>query len=177
MNIESIADIQFLIDNSVEESTELEYKRSFAKANPKWKEELAKDISAMANANGGIFIYGLAEKNVSNGLSLPELITPIPSTEMTKDQLSQLLFFIVLYALGYLTLSYSHKIRLTRAPTAINTDDTTLCVVQNNINYSLGNSPMRLTCKPVVIAWSSADYPWEFYLFLIFLYHIHHVLS
>jgi len=91
MTIESIADIQFLIDNSVEESTELEYKRSFAKANPKWKEELAKDISAMANANGGIFIYGLAEKNVSNGLSLPELITPIPSTEMTKDQLSQLL--------------------------------------------------------------------------------------
>ena len=43
MNIESIADIQFLIDNSVEESTELEYKRSFAKANPKWKEELTKD--------------------------------------------------------------------------------------------------------------------------------------
>lgn len=91
MTIESIADIQFLIDNSVEESTELEYKRSFAKANPKWKEELAKDISAMANANGVFFIYELAEKNVSNGLSLPELITPIPSTEMTKDQLSQLL--------------------------------------------------------------------------------------
>lgn len=39
MKIESIADIQFLIDNSVEESTELEYKRSFAKANPKWKED------------------------------------------------------------------------------------------------------------------------------------------
>lgn len=91
MTIESIKDIQFLIDNSVEESTELEYKRSFAKENTKWKEELAKDISAMANANGGVLIYGLAEKNVSKGLSLPESIMPIPPTDMTKDQLSQLL--------------------------------------------------------------------------------------
>ncbi len=91
MNIESILDIQLLIDNSVEETTELEYKRSFAKTNPKWKEELAKDISAMANANGGIFIYGLAEKAVSNGRSIPDSIIPIPPTEMTKDQLSQLL--------------------------------------------------------------------------------------
>lgn len=91
MKFDSISDIQSLIDNSVEESTELEYKRSFAKANPKWKEELAKDISAMANANGGIFIYGLAEKAVSNGHSIPEMIMPVPSTEMTKDQLSQLL--------------------------------------------------------------------------------------
>ena len=68
MTIEGITDIQLLIDNSVEETTELEYKRSFAKTNPKSKEELAKDISAMANANGEIFIYGLAEKAVSNGV-------------------------------------------------------------------------------------------------------------
>lgn len=91
MTIGNITDIQLLIENSVEETTELEYKRSFAKANSKWKEELAKDISAMANANGGIIIYGLAEKAVSNGRSIPDSITPIPPTEMTKDQLSQLL--------------------------------------------------------------------------------------
>lgn len=91
MSIENLEDIQSLIDNEVEESTELEYKQSFAKKNPKWKEELAKDISAMANANGGIFIYGLAEKTVSNRRSIPEKIIPIVSTEMTKDQLSQLL--------------------------------------------------------------------------------------
>ncbi len=78
-------------DNSVEESTELEYKRSFAKANLKWKEELAKDISAMANANGGILIYGIAEKAISNGCSIPDFMTPIASTDMTKDQLTQLL--------------------------------------------------------------------------------------
>lgn len=75
MTIESIADIQFLIDNSVEESTELEYKRSFAKANPKWKEELAKDISAMANSNGGVIVYGLKEKEISKGHSVPEEVS------------------------------------------------------------------------------------------------------
>ena len=91
MTVESISDIQLLIDNSVEETTELEYKRSFAKTNPKWKEELAKDISAMANANGGIFIYGLAEKAASDGRSIPGSIMPIPPKEMTKDQLSQLI--------------------------------------------------------------------------------------
>lgn len=93
MEIKCIDDVQFLIDNSIEESTELEYKRSFAKvkANPKWKEELAKDISAMANANGGLIIYGLAEENVSQGRSVPKSITPIPPEEMSKDQLSQIL--------------------------------------------------------------------------------------
>lgn len=91
MEIKRLDDIQFLIDNSIEESTELEYKRSFAKQNPKWKEELAKDISAMTNANGGNIIYGLSEKEVSIGRSIPESISPIPPSEMTKDQLSQLI--------------------------------------------------------------------------------------
>ena len=72
MDIISIEDIQSLIDNSIDECTELEYKRAFPKAkdNPKynWKEELAKDISAMANANGGTIIYGLSEKAGANGL-------------------------------------------------------------------------------------------------------------
>ena len=52
----TLEDIQDLITNEVEESTELEYK-SMVKVN-NWKSELAKDVSAMANANGGIIIYG-----------------------------------------------------------------------------------------------------------------------
>ena len=91
MKIKDIEDINFLIDNSVEESTELEYKRSFAKSNKDWKKELAKDVSAMANSNGGIIVYGLKEKEISKGHSVPEDISPIPTSEMTKDQLSQLL--------------------------------------------------------------------------------------
>lgn len=91
MKIKNIEDIKFLIDNSVEESTELEYKCSFAKLNKDWKKELAKDVSAMANSNGGIIIYGLKEKEISKGHSVPEDISPISTSEMSKDQLSQLL--------------------------------------------------------------------------------------
>lgn len=62
--IKTINDLQKLIQNEIEESTVLEYKGSFAKQNPKWKEELAKDISALANSNGGTIIFGIREKRV-----------------------------------------------------------------------------------------------------------------
>lgn len=93
MKFKSIADLQSLIDNEIEESTELEYKRSFGinKENNKWKIELAKDVSAMANANGGTIIYGIGEKEVSKGHSIASELIPIPYTEMSKDRLSQLL--------------------------------------------------------------------------------------
>lgn len=70
MKIKSIEDINFLIDNSAEESTELEYKRSFAKSNNNkdWKKELAKDVGAMANSNRGVIVYGLKEKEIYKGL-------------------------------------------------------------------------------------------------------------
>ena len=91
MKFKSIADLQLLIYNEIEETTELEYKSSFAIENPKWKEELAKDVSAMANANGGVIIYGIREKEESNGHSVPGEILPISYNEMSKDKLSQLL--------------------------------------------------------------------------------------
>ena len=93
MKFKTIEDLQSLIDNEIEESTELEYKRSFGinKENNKWKIELAKDVSAMANANGGTIIYGIGEKEVSKGHSIASELIPIPYTEMSKDRLSQLL--------------------------------------------------------------------------------------
>ena len=91
MEIKTIEDLQSLIDNEIEESTELEYKSSFAMENPKWKEELAKDVSAMVNANGGIIIYGIREKEGSNGHSVPSEILPISYKDMSKDKLSQLI--------------------------------------------------------------------------------------
>lgn len=56
--------MQKLIQDEIEESTVLEYKSSFAIQNKKWKEELAKDVSALANSNGGNIIFGIREKNV-----------------------------------------------------------------------------------------------------------------
>lgn len=106
MKIKKIEDINFLINNSVEESTELEYKCSFAKANTDWKKELAKDVSAMANSNGGIIVYGLKEKEISKGHSVPERISPIPTSEMTKDQLSQLLSSNIQPVIDGIEISY-----------------------------------------------------------------------
>ena len=61
LEIKTIADLQKLIQDEIEESTVLEYKSSFAIQNKKWKEELAKDVSALANSNGGNIIFGMEE--------------------------------------------------------------------------------------------------------------------
>lgn len=56
--------LQSLIDNGIEESAYLEFKRSdaLAKSDGK-KDEIAKDVSAFANSDGGILIYGINEVN------------------------------------------------------------------------------------------------------------------
>ena len=91
MKIKTIDDISLLIDNAVEESTEIEYKRSFADDKQKLREDIAKDVSAMANANGGIIIYGLKQKETIKGHAVPEGIMPISSDCMSKDQLAQII--------------------------------------------------------------------------------------
>lgn len=58
MEIKSEKDLRELIDNKIEESTTLEYKSLESLTNNK---EIAKDVSAMANSEGGIIIYGIGE--------------------------------------------------------------------------------------------------------------------
>ena len=58
MEIKSEKDLQELIDNKIEESTTLEYK---SLDSLKDNAEIAKDISAMANSEGGVIIYGIKE--------------------------------------------------------------------------------------------------------------------
>lgn len=106
MIICNIEDIQKLIDNEVEESTILEYKASFATQSPKWKEELAKDVSAMANSNGGIIIYGLKQKDLGGGNAVAGKLTPIPLGEMTKDRLSQLISSNILPKIENVEITY-----------------------------------------------------------------------
>jgi predicted HTH transcriptional regulator len=62
LKLETIADLQSLHANAVVESTTLEYKASPA-VDKSTKDEIAKDISAMANAEGGQIIYGMTEAN------------------------------------------------------------------------------------------------------------------
>lgn len=59
---ESLNDIdalQKLIDDEIRECDTIEYKKACDKFDNKAKNEIAKDVSAMANSSGGIIVYGI----------------------------------------------------------------------------------------------------------------------
>src|ERR1022692_3057947 len=58
----SIADIQQMVSDQVQENIHLDYKRSRA-IHKGARDDIAKDASAFANSDGGVLIYGVEEKN------------------------------------------------------------------------------------------------------------------
>lgn len=69
MELKTLENLNNLIENKIEESSTLDYKRELDKNN----EEIAKDISAFANTVGGTIIYGITEeKGVPVGLNWVE---------------------------------------------------------------------------------------------------------
>ncbi len=58
MKIISLKDIESLVQNKIEESLTLDYKRAVSS-----NDEIAKDISSFANASGGTIIYGIEDKD------------------------------------------------------------------------------------------------------------------
>jgi hypothetical protein len=66
LNDVGIEEIHFLIENGTEESVILEFKKE-PSSNTK---ETAKDISAMANSEGGIIIYGLDEDDAGKAKAI-----------------------------------------------------------------------------------------------------------
>jgi len=79
-----------LIENKVEENLNLDYKAaaSLDKQNNKTT-EISKDVSALANSDGGILIYGIKEDKVNK--HLPEKIDPINRKDFTKEWLEQII--------------------------------------------------------------------------------------
>lgn len=66
MRFERLEDVQLLIQNRIEESITLEYKKELDKDN----REIAKDISAFANTEGGILIYGIeSQDRIPSGIN------------------------------------------------------------------------------------------------------------
>jgi hypothetical protein len=61
----NLADIDSLVRNQVPESIHLDYKASPA-LDPKKRDEIAKDVSAFANSDGGLLIYGIEEDKASH---------------------------------------------------------------------------------------------------------------
>jgi hypothetical protein len=82
-----IEDLRLLIENEVEESVFLDFKSSLAlsKADSK-KKEIAKDVSALANAEGGILIYGIEEQNHK-----ASKINYVDGNEFTKEWLEHVI--------------------------------------------------------------------------------------
>lgn len=85
-------EIQQYINNLVEESSALEYKAadSLGRSDGK-KTEVTKDVSAMANAAGGIIIYGLREYNDPTKKHLAERLDAVDRTQFSKEWLEQVI--------------------------------------------------------------------------------------
>ena len=80
-------DIQSIIDSHVEESINIEFKAAGAlQMNAASKKEMSKDISSMANSDGGLIIYGIEElDHVASALSY------IDGREITKEWIENVL--------------------------------------------------------------------------------------
>lgn len=87
----TIEELKELIHNGIEESQQLEYKAAAALLNSTLNKDIAKDVSAMANASGGVIIYGIKEHNSADKKHLPESITPIQRKEFSKERLEQII--------------------------------------------------------------------------------------
>jgi len=92
MEIQNILDIQNLILNQVEENIHLDYKAADAlqKTDGK-KKEISKDISAFANSDGGIVVYGVKEFTDPTKKYLPEKTDPIDRNLISKEWLEQVI--------------------------------------------------------------------------------------
>ncbi|MBO7537793.1 MAG: ATP-binding protein [Prevotella sp.] len=86
----SIEDINNLIINEVEENIHLDYKAAGAlDKDDKKRTEITKDISAFANSDGGIIVYGVSEED-----HRPKEINPIDGRVYTKEWLENVILLI-----------------------------------------------------------------------------------
>jgi hypothetical protein len=84
--------IQEYIDNGIEEGQSLEYKAAAALGRSDGKKrEITKDVSAMANAAGGITIYGVKEYYEQEKRHLPERLDGVDRTQFSKEWLEQVI--------------------------------------------------------------------------------------
>lgn len=84
--------IQNMIQDEIEESLHLDYKAAgaLAKTPPK-RNEIVKDVTAFANSDGGIIIYGVREFSDHERSHLPDKIDPISRADFSKEWLEQVI--------------------------------------------------------------------------------------
>jgi hypothetical protein len=86
------ARLERFITEGIEESLTLEYKAAPAlDKSQQRKDEITKDVSAMANAAGGTLIYGIMEHQENGKRHLPSHIDPIDRADYSKEWLEQVI--------------------------------------------------------------------------------------
>ncbi|MCX6155040.1 MAG: ATP-binding protein [Candidatus Kapabacteria bacterium] len=84
--------LEDLIANKFEENLHLDYKAAEALSRSDGKrKEISKDVSAMANSDGGVIIYGIRETNNKELRYIPEKIDPVNRNEFSKEWLEQII--------------------------------------------------------------------------------------
>lgn len=88
----TLQSLEALISDKIQESLNLDYKSADAlQKKDEKKKEITKDISAMANSNGGTIIYGIKEFQDPSLGFLPERIDPVDQTQFSKEWLQQII--------------------------------------------------------------------------------------
>lgn len=85
LTINSLADLQFIEANGIEENLTLEYKSSEALCKEK-ADDMCKDVSAFANSSGGQIIYGMREDNKK-----PQIDAGVSDPKISKEWIQQIL--------------------------------------------------------------------------------------
>lgn len=82
--------VQQLIVDQIEESLNLDYKAALAlEKTDRKRTDITKDVSAMANSDGGIIIYGVSEDD--NNRHLPVQIDPVNRSDFSKEWLDNVI--------------------------------------------------------------------------------------
>ncbi|MBK6544295.1 MAG: ATP-binding protein [Saprospiraceae bacterium] len=86
------AELNQIILNQIEENLHLDYKGAGSLGTTEGKKkEISKDISAFANSDGGLIIYGIKEFDDPLQRHLPEIIDPINRRTFSKEWLEQVI--------------------------------------------------------------------------------------
>lgn len=83
-------DLAALVTEQVEEGQRLEFKQELPLGSKSERVEAAKDASGMANAVGGLLIYGIKETKLPDRRRVPTKLTPLPAGD-TQARLEDIL--------------------------------------------------------------------------------------
>jgi hypothetical protein len=88
----SEAELKNIVDNQIEENLHLDYKQAKAlEKSDKQNEKVTKTVSAFANSDGGMIIYGIKEFQEESKKHLPEKIDAIDRRVCSRERLEQII--------------------------------------------------------------------------------------